>query len=72
LIYILIVKELKQLSESKTRKGCACTQGLQDLLRAYSPKKDPLRNVVCAGCGKVFWTNFDREYCFDCEAEKKR
>ena len=56
---------------SKTAKGCACTQGLRDLLRAYTAKKDSLKKVACAGCGKVFRTNFETEYCFDCNAKKK-
>jgi hypothetical protein len=60
------------MSKDETQKGCACTQGLQDLLRAASPKNDLLRKFTCAGCGKVFWTNSDSDYCFDCQAKKKQ
>ena len=66
-----MIKELKDMPESETTKGCACTQGLRDLLRAAA-KNDLLRKVTCAGCGKVFWTNSDGEYCFDCAAKKKQ
>ena len=59
------------MSGSKKMKGCACTQGLRDLLRARTPKKDPLIRIVCAGCSKVFTSNIDKEYCFDCEAKKE-
>lgn len=59
------------MSGSKKTKGCACTQGLRDLLRARTPKKDSLRRIVCDGCGKVFMSNIDKEYCFDCEAKKE-
>jgi len=60
------------MPESETTKGCACTQNLQDLLRAATQKNDLLRKVTCAGCGKVFWTNSDSDYCFDCAAKKKQ
>jgi uncharacterized OB-fold protein len=56
---------------SKTTKGCACTQNLRDLLRAYAPKKNPLIKIVCSGCGKLFWTNFETAYCSECNAKKK-
>jgi len=55
------------MPESETKKGCACTQGLRNLLQAYAPRKNTLRKVICTECGKVFWTNSSQEYCFDCE-----
>lgn len=66
------IKRLKEMAESNAKKECACTQNLRDLLRAYAPKKDPLRKIVCTECGKVFWTDRDTNYCFDCEAKKKQ
>lgn len=50
-----------------SKKTCACTQGLVDLLRASSTKKDLLRKVTCSKCGKVYWTNTDDDICFDCK-----
>jgi len=60
------------MTESKTTKGCACTQKIQDLLRAAQPeKKTSLVKVTCVGCGKVIWSNSEKEYCFDCEAKRR-
>jgi len=53
--------------KKESSESCACTQKMIDLLRAGSSKKSSLKKIVCAGCGKVFWANFDRKYCFDCE-----
>jgi len=58
------------MSKNETQKGCACTQNFQDLLRAAAPKNDLLRKVTCSGCDKVFWTNSDSNYCFDCKAKE--
>ena len=61
------------MSEGKTAKGCACTQKLSDLLRASQPvKKSSLKKVTCADCGKVFGSDRETEYCFDCEAKRKK
>jgi uncharacterized protein with PIN domain len=60
------------MSESKMTKGCACTQNLQDLLRAAAPKKDLIRKATCPDCGKIFWTHSDNDYCFDCQANKRQ
>lgn len=60
------------MTKKKTSKGCACTQNLQDLLRAAAPKNDLIRKVTCESCGKVFWTNSKSNYCFDCQAKKKQ
>lgn len=59
--------EINEMSDRGEEKSCACTQKFMDLLRAYTPKKNLLKEVKCAECGKVFWTNYNREYCFDCE-----
>ncbi|MFQ6075772.1 MAG: hypothetical protein ACE5Z5_06530 [Candidatus Bathyarchaeia archaeon] len=60
------------MSGEADSKPCPCTQRLMDLLRAHTPKKTGLRKVVCEGCGKTFWANSDREYCFNCEAKYGR
>ena len=60
------------MSKNETQKGCACTQNLQDLLRAAAPKNDLLRKVTCVSCGKVFWTSSNNDYCFDCQLKKKQ
>ncbi len=59
------------MTEKEPQKECACTQNFKDLLRAASPKNDLLRKTTCLGCGKVFWTNSDKDYCFDCSDKKK-
>jgi hypothetical protein len=38
-----------------------------DMMRASAPKNDPLRKIVCSGCGKTIWVNRETKYCFDCE-----
>jgi hypothetical protein len=61
--------------EEKTMQGChcGCTQRFSDMLRAAQPvKKSSLVKVTCADCGKVFWSNLEKEYCFDCEAKKQK
>lgn len=64
----MVIERLKEMTENKTAKGCACSQKLLDLLRAAKPaKKSSLIKVTCVDCGKVFWSNSDKEYCFDCE-----
>ena len=46
---------------------CSCTQAAADMLKGVSPVKDGmLREVKCKSCGKIFLTNFDTDYCFDC------
>ncbi|MDQ1279075.1 MAG: hypothetical protein QG670_335 [Thermoproteota archaeon] len=59
------------MPENETPKECACTQNLRDLLRAAAPKNNPLRKVTCINCGKIFWTNSDKDYCFNCQDKKK-
>jgi hypothetical protein len=57
------------LSE-ESKKSCACTQGIIDLLRAGTEKKDLLRKVTCPQCGKVYLTNADDDLCFDCKERR--
>jgi len=59
--------------EGEPTKGCpcGCTQKFSDLLRAAQPnKKTSLIRVFCSSCGRVFLSNFEKEYCFDCEVKK--
>jgi len=65
---------VKEMVEGETMKGCTCgcTQKFLDLRRAgQTVKKSSLIKVTCADCGKVFWANLEKEYCFDCEEKKK-
>ena len=39
---------------------------------AVPVKKSSLIKVACADCGKVFWTDGETEYCFDCEAKREK
>ena len=60
--------------EGETMKGCTCgcAQKFLDLCRVgQTVKKSSLIKVTCADCGKVFWANLEKEYCFDCEEKKK-
>jgi hypothetical protein len=53
--------------------SCECTQRFSDLLRAAQPiKKSSLIKVTCANCERGFWTNFEKQYCFNCEAKKRK
>ena len=67
-------ERLKEMVESEKMKGCACgcTQRFSDLLRAERPvKKSSLIKVTCVDCGKVSWSNLEKEHCFNCEAKKQ-
>ena len=55
------------MTDTDRSKPCACTQNIIDLLRAPVTKKDPLRQIMCAGCGKTIWVDRETKYCFDCE-----
>ncbi|MFP3984758.1 MAG: hypothetical protein ACLFU9_02150 [Candidatus Bathyarchaeia archaeon] len=61
------------VKDDSTQKECACTQRLRDLLRAAQPAKgSSLIKVTCADCGKAFWANSERKYCFDCEIKRRK
>lgn len=67
-------ERVKEMVASETIKGCTCgcTQKFLDLRRAeQTVKKSSLIKVTCADCGKVFWSNLQKEYCFDCEKKEK-
>ncbi len=50
---------------------CACVKdpflSLPPELRPRPQKKSSLRKATCPGCGLVFWTNRETEYCMECE-----
>lgn len=50
---------------------CACVTdpflSLPPELRPRPKKKSSLHQVTCRGCGLVFWTNRETEYCMECE-----
>lgn len=60
------------VKDEPTRKECACTQRLDLLCAAQPAKESSLIKVTCADCGKVFWTNTKREYCFNCEVKRRK
>lgn len=36
--------------------------------KAVRDDKDLLRKTTCRVCGKQYWTNSERDICFDCES----
>ncbi len=56
-------KAFEQELKGKMGWKCSCSLDIVD-------KECSLKKISCKGCGKVFKTNRDVEYCFDCE--KKR
>ena len=46
-------------------RACACQTGILE------KKKSGLRYVNCKGCGKLFKTDRDTDYCMDCEKKMK-
>lgn len=56
-------RAFEQKLKGKMGWKCSCSLEIVD-------KKSALKELVCKNCGKVFKTNRNTEYCFDCE--KKR
>ncbi len=55
------------------KQGCSCGDPWRDLppeLRPKQKKEGLLRRVSCRGCGRLFWTNRETDYCFDCEKQR--
>ncbi|MCR4405014.1 MAG: hypothetical protein NUW06_07075 [Candidatus Acetothermia bacterium] len=55
---------------AKESPGCSCGDPwgyLPPELRPKQKKASSLREARCPGCGKLFWTNRETDYCFDCE-----
>ena len=55
-----IDKEFEAQLKGKMGWKCSCSLDIID-------KESSLRSIVCKGCGKVFKTNRDTNYCFKCE-----
>ncbi|MFN3762681.1 MAG: hypothetical protein ACK4WK_05690 [Anaerolineae bacterium] len=55
----------------KSPVQCACVSDpfalLPPEMRPRSQKKSSLRKATCPGCGLVFWTNRETDYCMECE-----
>ncbi len=50
---------------------CYCGLNMSDLARASEPRDYGFRKVICAGCGKEFFTDIkDKTRCFECEERK--
>ncbi len=56
-------KAFEQALKGKMGWKCSCSLDVVD-------KKSTLRQVTCKGCGKVFKTDRDSDYCFECEKKK--
>jgi uncharacterized OB-fold protein len=58
------------MKENEAKNPCSCSQAAIDLLRSTSPiKEGMLKEAKCKKCGKIFLTNFDTQYCFDCRRQ---
>jgi DNA-directed RNA polymerase subunit RPC12/RpoP len=53
-------KAFEQELKGKMGWKCSCSLEIID-------KKSSLRDVRCKNCGKVFKTNRDTQFCFNCE-----
>jgi len=51
---------------------CACFKdgfaALPPELRPRPQQKSSLRQTTCPGCGLVYWTNRDTDFCMECDA----
>ncbi|MGZ7048032.1 MAG: hypothetical protein ACXVHU_06250 [Methanobacterium sp.] len=55
-----IDKEFEAQLKGKMGWKCSCSLDIVD-------KESALKSVICKGCGKVFKTNRNTEYCFKCD-----
>ncbi|MGV8144529.1 MAG: hypothetical protein ACP5OJ_07965 [Methanothermobacter sp.] len=53
----------RKKSQKKVSIGIRCQ--CED--RAVKRPDSMLKKVFCRKCRKIFWTNEDRDLCFDCE-----
>jgi hypothetical protein len=50
------------------REGCGCGINMRDLAMGMPSRDLGFKKVVCAKCGKEFYTDIkDKTMCFDCE-----
>jgi hypothetical protein len=57
-----LIKETNENKEFKSKIGreCSCTLEIMD-------KESSLRQIICLGCGTMFKTNKDSNYCLECK-----
>jgi hypothetical protein len=49
---------------------CACGLNLADLARGTPSRDLGFRKIICAKCGKEFYTDIkDKPMCFECERQ---
>ncbi len=53
-------KEFEQALKSKMSWKCSCSLDTVD-------KKSSLRQIICKGCGTMFKTNKNSNYCLECK-----
>jgi hypothetical protein len=63
-----------QESQNKDLRSCDCNADpIAILPPELRPKqkswKSGLRKVTCRGCGLIYWTNRETDYCQKCKAE---
>ncbi|MBS7616399.1 hypothetical protein KEJ45_04300 [Candidatus Bathyarchaeota archaeon] len=64
---------MTDMEDLEKRQQCSCAQAAADLLKSVSPVKEGmLQEVKCKRCGKIFLTNFDTEYCYDCRRKQQQ
>lgn len=56
-------KAFEQALKGKMGWKCSCSLDIVD-------KGSSLREIRCKTCGKVFKTNRNTEFCFDCEKNR--
>jgi len=62
----------EEVLDRKAKAGIhadACTTPLK-MARGHMRKKPLVKQVTCQGCGKIFKTNRNTKYCFNCEKKK--
>lgn len=57
-------KAFEQKLKGKMGWKCSCSLDIVD-------KDTSLREIRCKNCGKIFKTNREVDYCFDCEKKVK-
>lgn len=51
----------KKIESMYSGLGCSCQTGLLE------KKESTLKEVKCISCGKIFKTNKETHYCWECE-----
>src|SRR5512136_2364369 len=50
------------------KRAIVFPQGTASLIDRTEKEKGLIRRTTCKVCGKVFWTNSEKDVCFDCKA----